>query len=282
MHIRTVPARHGWLWFKLGFQICGRQPVAWTLLFFPFVLGHVMLDFQPWVGPALQMAWLPLQALLMMVVSAHLRLGQRLSPAALWKALRCSRGRCLSQLALCALYPAAALAALALATPFDGGDLAAFVLRLAPGSRAAATIQLDAAVTLCWIAWISALTLLFWPAPGLVHWHGIALFHALWLSMAACLRNWRALLVFTLTWIGVGSLVVLGCSLLLGRVKLPMLLMAAFPHIAPMGPWESSFLPMVSMWLEPMGAAAAAIFSDCFCATQAPPAASSSPRLDTA
>jgi hypothetical protein len=72
-----------------------------------------------------------------------------------------------------------------------------------------------------WMATLLSLplSLLFWHAPGLVHWHGIPPVKALFFSLMACVRNVGACLVFLLTWLGIGvlgALVISIVSLLLG------------------------------------------------------------------
>jgi hypothetical protein len=47
------------------------------------------------------------------------------------------------------------------------------------------------------------LSLLFWHAPGLVHWHSIPPAKALFFSFIACWRNLTAFAVFFLSWMGV-------------------------------------------------------------------------------
>eukprot|EP01041_Mallomonas_annulata_P022433 gene22433-42727_t len=62
------------------------------------------------------------------------------------------------------------------------------------------------------------LSLLFWHAPGLVHWHGVPPVKALFFSIVACVRNFGAFLVYGLGWLGVfllGGLVVSIVSALL-------------------------------------------------------------------
>jgi hypothetical protein len=44
------------------------------------------------------------------------------------------------------------------------------------------------------------LSMVFWHAPALVHWHGVPALKSLFFSTVACLRNWRAFLVFGLMW----------------------------------------------------------------------------------
>ena len=47
------------------------------------------------------------------------------------------------------------------------------------------------------------LSLLFWHAPALVHWHGIPPLKALFFSFVACFRNLGAYLVFGLIWFSI-------------------------------------------------------------------------------
>jgi hypothetical protein len=60
------------------------------------------------------------------------------------------------------------------------------------------------------------ISLMFWHAPALVHWHGISPLKSLFFSLVACLRNVKALLVFGLAW----TAVIFAVSLLIGVVAL--------------------------------------------------------------
>ena len=57
-------------------------------------------------------------------------------------------------------------------------------------------------------------SLLFWHAPALVHWHGMAPLKSVFFSFVACVRNIRALLVFGMTWVLVMMLTVMAVTLL--------------------------------------------------------------------
>jgi len=67
------------------------------------------------------------------------------------------------------------------------------------------------------------LSLLFWHAPALVHWHGISPVKSLFFSAVACLRNFWAFTVFGMVWmaafLGVATGVAIVVSLL-GNVEL--------------------------------------------------------------
>jgi hypothetical protein len=65
----------------------------------------------------------------------------------------------------------------------------------------------------------SFLSILFWHAPALVHWHKVPPSKAVFFSLVACLRNWAAYAVFGLTWTAVffvGSTLIGALSALLG------------------------------------------------------------------
>jgi hypothetical protein len=47
------------------------------------------------------------------------------------------------------------------------------------------------------------LSFMFWHAPALVHWHGVAPVKSLFFSLVACMRNFWAFTVFGLVWVGV-------------------------------------------------------------------------------
>jgi hypothetical protein len=47
------------------------------------------------------------------------------------------------------------------------------------------------------------LSMLFWHAPALAHWHGISPVKSLFFSMVACLRNFWAFTVYGVVWIGI-------------------------------------------------------------------------------
>ena len=47
------------------------------------------------------------------------------------------------------------------------------------------------------------LSLMFWHAPALVHWHDVSPIKALFFSLVACIRNFGAMAVYFFSWLGV-------------------------------------------------------------------------------
>ena len=80
------------------------------------------------------------------------------------------------------------------------------------------------------------LSLMFWHAPALVHWHGLSPIKSLFFSIVACGRNFWAYAVFGLMWLAVLILVVvsvttiaslMGNPALAGDLLFPALLLMA-------------------------------------------------------
>ena len=47
------------------------------------------------------------------------------------------------------------------------------------------------------------LSLMFWHAPALVHWHGVTPVKSVFFSFMACYKNFGAFTVYGLVWVGV-------------------------------------------------------------------------------
>jgi hypothetical protein len=73
------------------------------------------------------------------------------------------------------------------------------------------------------------LGLLFWHAPALVHWHGVSPLKSLFFSLVACLRNFRAFVVFGLTWLALLILAVASVTLAGALLGNPLVSNILFP-----------------------------------------------------
>jgi hypothetical protein len=278
MHINTVSARTGFHWLKLGFQTFWPQPLAWSLLFIFFIACCVLLQSVPWLGMVVSTASTPLLNLLMAAAAAQVFAGRRLRPAALLAALRDNSDRWPALLTLCALYAIAAFAPLMLATLIDGGDLAGFVLNMDFTEREAAALSQNMWLMLCWYAWLCVLSPAFWFAPLLVHWHGIAPRKALWLSLVACLRNWRAFAVLYLSWIGIMLTLIVGATVVL---VIPLMMGVLPPSVVT----PLSLVVMTATALVvviPLLASTVFSLRDCFCGADTSLAAPAGTHLTAA
>ena len=203
MKLHIVPARTGLDWVKSGIRVFWRQPLAMASLFFMTMAAMSLASLVPLVGPALALALLPASTLVMMVAAAEALEGRFPTPAVMLKALRTGRDRLRDMAVLGALYAVGFLAVMALSALFDGGQFAMVYLGGEPMTREIAEDPRFQTALWVSLALYLPLSLLFWHAPGLVHWHGVPPVKSLFFSIVACVRNMGAFTVYGLGWLGV-------------------------------------------------------------------------------
>ncbi|GKT18365.1 membrane protein [Acidovorax sp. SUPP2522] len=218
MKLHIVPARAGLDWVRLGIRVFWRQPMALAALFFMTMAAMSLATLLPLIGPAVALALLPSATLAMMVAAGEATQGRFPTPALLLVAFRTGRQRLRDMLILGALYAMGFLAVMAISALVDDGQFARVYLGGEQLTREVAEAgDFQAAMWLA-LALYVPLSLLFWHAPGLVHWHGVPPVKALFFSMVACLRNFSAFTVYGLVWTGVflgaGIVVSIGVTLL--------------------------------------------------------------------
>lgn len=203
MKLHIVPARTGLDWVKSGIRVFWRQPLAMASLFFMTMAAMSLASLVPLVGPALALALLPASTLVMMVAAAEALEGRFPTPAVMLKALRTGRDRLRDMAVLGALYAVGFLAVMALSALFDGGQFAMVYLGGEPMTPEIAEDPRFQTALWVSLALYLPLSLLFWHAPGLVHWHGVPPVKSLFFSIVACVRNMGAFTVYGLGWLGV-------------------------------------------------------------------------------
>jgi hypothetical protein len=139
-------------------------------------------------------------------------------PTILISAFRAGRERMRAMLTLGALYAVGFLAIMGISTLFDGGKFARLYLL---GGKI--TQELVSAPDFQNAMWVSTalylpLSMLFWHAPALVHWHGVSPVKSLFFSIVACVRNVGAFTVYGLAWLGVFIAAALVVMLVAGLV----------------------------------------------------------------
>lgn len=236
MKLNIVPARQGTQWVKLGIQTFFRQPLALVGLFFLFLALISVLSIVPVLGNALALALVPGATLGLMTASQEAANGKFPMPTVLLTAFRSGRERMQAMLTLGAMYSGGFLLMLAVSALADGGAFAK--LYLVGGSitlemAQSAEFQLAALIVL---ALYLPLSLMFWHAPALVHWHGVSPAKSLFFSIVACWRNLGAYTLYGLVWFGtfmlIGTVVtsvvaLFGDAELVAATLLPMALLLA-------------------------------------------------------
>lgn len=203
MKLQIVPARAGILWVRLGIQTFFKQPLALAGLFFMFMAALSIISLVPILGSIAAMVLLPTMALALMVATLEASKGKFPSPTIVLSALRAGQQGIRPMLLLGALYAMGFLAVVGISALVDGGEFARVLL----GSHVAEEVgdeplRLQAGM-LAFMVLHLPLSLAFWHAPALVHWHGISPGKSLFFSLVACWRNKAAYLVFGLSWFGV-------------------------------------------------------------------------------
>ena len=268
MKLNIVPARTGLLWVKLGIRTFFQQPMALIALFFLLMAFMSMSTIIPVIGAAIALAMLPLATLAMMVAAEDASQGKRPMPTVLVSAWRAGRLQMRPMLVLGALYATGFLLCMGFSALFDGGQFAQ--LYLVGGKMTAETVQSGDFQMAMWafLALYLPLSLMFWHAPALVHWHGVPPVKSLFFSLVACWRNLGAFTLYGIAWMGVFAV-----GGVLMSVATALLLLAAGDVAGAMagGLMLMGVLVMASMLFT----SAYFSFRDCFAAeeTTSPPSA---------
>ncbi|MFM9880520.1 MAG: BPSS1780 family membrane protein [Burkholderiaceae bacterium] len=202
MKLHVVPAGAGFGWAVLGIKNFLKQPVALGGLFFLFLGLIAITSLVPILGTALALALLPAITLGLMEATQLAEKGIFPMPSVLLTALRAEPARRRQMAFLGALYAAGFLLIMGITALFDGGQFARLYLL---GGEITQELLTDSDFQLA--SWVSLalylpLSLLFWHAPALTHWQGLGAVQSMFYSFVACMKNFWALSVFGLVWVG--------------------------------------------------------------------------------
>ena len=219
MKLQIVPTATGAQWVRAGVRTFFRQPLAMTGLFLMFMTVLSLLTFMPLIGGLLALAAVPGLTLGMMAAAREADEGRFPMPLTLFAAFRQGPQATRAMLVLGALYTVGALLVMGVSALIDGGQFAQMYVQgggitpemvMEPSFRAA-----------LWTATVLYLpiSLTFWHAPALVHWHGVAPVKSLFFSLVAVLRNARAFLLYGAVWLALsfgGGMVLMVLTVMTG------------------------------------------------------------------
>jgi hypothetical protein len=228
MKLRIVPARTGLAWATTGMKTFFRQPLALAGLFFIFMATVSVLSLIPLLGSVLALVLLPGATLGLMAATAQAHGGKFPMPSVILTGFRAGPEKLRAMLILGLLYALGFLLVLGLCALVDDGKFARlYLLGEGLSSEGSQNTDLDAALVLAMVLYLP-LSLMFWHAPALVHWHGVSPLKSLFFSLIACGRNLGAFLVYGLVWLavflGVGIVIAL-VSAIAGNPELASALM---------------------------------------------------------
>ena len=203
MKLQIVPARTGLQWVLQGLRTFKSQPLALAALFFLGMASMSLISALPLIGPVLALALLPCISLTMMVAASEAAHGRKPTPALLLVSFRSGSQHLHSMLMLGGMYAAGFLLIIGASTIVDGGSFASVYLGQTPMTRELAEEpEFQSAMWLSMCLYLP-LSLAFWHAPALIHWHGISPVKSLFFSFVGCIRNIGAYFVFGVCWVGV-------------------------------------------------------------------------------
>ena len=214
MKLNIVPARTGIQWVKLGIKTFFKQPLALAGLFFMFMAGMSVLSMVPLIGNALALGLLPAATLGLMAATQEATKGKFPMPSVLISSFRAGKAQMRAMLMLGALYAVGFLLVMGVSALIDGGNFAR--MYLLGSSLKREVVMAPEFQSALWVSMglYLPLSLMFWHAPALVHWHGVPPVKSLFFSLVACLRNFGAFAVFGLAWSAVFVMVGMGVTLL--------------------------------------------------------------------
>ena len=195
MKVRILTARQGWRWLLDGFKIFRKFQFMLPIIVLSYWMLMVILNSVPVIGPVIATLCIPVFSVSLMNICRLIEQGEQINPALLLSGFRVNLR---TLLILGVIYLIAALAILGLTSLIDDGVLLNFFIagKNTSGPQASESdIMLSGLVAL---ALFSPLMMAYWYAPVLAAWHNLSSGKALFFSLVACLRNWRAFLVFSL------------------------------------------------------------------------------------
>ena len=204
MQALTLPAAHGWRWLTDGFRIFRRNHLLLTFLVVSYWMLMAVVNVIPLVGTIATTLCIPAFSVSLMNACRNIDRGIALGPQLLFSGFE---NNLRSLLTLGAIYLVAMVGILAVSALADGGALMQMMLAgEKPDEETMSSGRLLLATQVALVL-LCPLVMAYWYAPVLAGWHDLPPGKALFFSFVACLRNWRAFLVYSLAVMGAALLV---------------------------------------------------------------------------
>jgi len=204
MQALTLPAARGWRWLTEGFAIFRRNQLRLSLAVLGYWILMALINSVPLLGQLVATLLIPVFSVSLMNACRLLEQGTPLPPQLLFSGFQQNLR---SLLVLGAVYIAVSIAILGIVAAVDGGVL--FRLVVVGQSPSENTLTSEAVMFAGQLALVlfAPLMMAYWYAPVLVAWNGLPVGKALFFSFVACLRNWRAFVVYSASIAVVGALI---------------------------------------------------------------------------
>ena len=236
MQALTLPARRGVGWLFEGFGIYRKKPWLLSLLVSGYWILMGLILSVPWLGQIVAPLLVPAFSVSLMNACRLVAQDEALPPLLLFSGFK-RNVRLLLQLGV--TYILLCLFLIGIISLFDGGTLfRLFVEGERPGREAMEGNQLMFLVWL--IVFFVPVMIAYWFSPMLVAWNGLPVGKSLFFSVVACLRNWRAFIVYVVSVYFFATVLLVAVNVLLatlfagaGEAGVGMLLMLTLMVVFP-------------------------------------------------
>lgn len=222
--MEKIPARTGWLWLKQGFALFRQQPGALSTLFLGYMLLMLLAGLVPLLGELMPVILVPVFGIAFMQASADIDQKKRVLPKVLLSGFH--QPALVPLLSLGLLYLATAAVAIAASTLVDDGTFWQLVSgQIEPTSPLLKKPEFGGAILLFMAFYVPCLILLWFAAP-LIYWQQMSVGKAVFYSVVAVLRSYRAFLVLCAAWFAISVFISKVVTLIFGISEGVVMLMA--------------------------------------------------------
>jgi hypothetical protein len=187
--MNIVPATNGLQWLRIGWLLFMRNPLMWILAFSAQWLIVAVLTQIPFIGPVLATLSLPAFSVGFLSMGAAAEGGRPLEPGLLFAGFRNNPG---PLFVLGGLYLVAGALTILIANLNTDISLST----TPEGAPQLTGLNMSDFALPALFFFLAQMA--FWFAPALTSWHRMTPPKALFFSFFACLKNWRAFLLYVL------------------------------------------------------------------------------------
>jgi hypothetical protein len=214
--MQTFPASLGWQWIKEGFALFRKQPAELSTLFLSYFFLMIVVGIIPFFGQLLPLIMIPVFAIAFMQACADVEQGKKVFPNLLLTGFRSPAFGTLLKLG--ALYVVAIILAIATSSLIDNGVFFKAVTgQIKLDEETVQGSNMSTAMLFAALVYIPA-AMAFWYAAPLIAWQKMGLMQAIFYSFFSVRRAGKAFLVYGLAWIGIGILLPVFVSGIIGIV----------------------------------------------------------------
>jgi hypothetical protein len=229
MQAHSLPAQRGWAWIVDGFALWRRNPALITFLVFGYWFVLLVISAVPLIGQVLMSLVMPALSMGILNGCKATAEGRKVGPEILLSGFRHNLPELVK---IGGLYLIGTLAVLGLTMLADDGVLAELMLGQRKFDEDSAEDPRLALSLTIGLLFSTPLMMAYWFAPLLASWGRVPAAKAMFFSLVACWRNWRAFFIYS-----VG---------LMGAVMIPGLLIGLLSSLSPvLGILPALALPLV-------------------------------------